>query len=341
MPKVSVVVPTYNCAKYLGELCRSLQAQTFTDFEVIILDDGSTDDTKEALGEFLCDPRFQFLRWEKNRGVNRAHFVISTLIRGEYWCNPGADDVLHPSFLESRIKLMEANPHAGLIYGPVRAIDPTGMPLPDQGISLDIPAELDGEKALQVLLQHNIIATSSVFIRTAVTRMIDVYFDTQWRYAQDWYLWLLHVATGFDILWDEKIRTDYRVHPTSLTKSPQYQSIRKIEVRLVPLCALNFARQYSLQAQRLYRRWRTFYYAGFLKTATRMFFEGKLKREWLEDAEYAFYGNGKGRGILFEVLRHLPSVLCYLISEWKAHARQRFYVSGLASIDNDLFKKAD
>jgi glycosyltransferase involved in cell wall biosynthesis len=70
-PLVSILVPAYNAATYLPQLCRSLQAQTFRDFEVLIFDDGSTDNTAEVFSPFAQDPRFQLAGWKQNRGGRR------------------------------------------------------------------------------------------------------------------------------------------------------------------------------------------------------------------------------------------------------------------------------
>src|SRR5438093_4504987 len=98
--RVSVLVPAYNSAQYLDELCRSIQAQTYDDIEVLVLNDGSTDDTVEVLAPFRKDPRFHILGWQDNRGVSRATLELFDLAKGEFWCHPGADDVLLPTFIQ-------------------------------------------------------------------------------------------------------------------------------------------------------------------------------------------------------------------------------------------------
>src|SRR4051812_36626991 len=108
-PLVSILIPAYNAAPYLPDLCRSIQAQTYGHFEVIILDDGSIDGTWEALDPFHHDRRFRILRWEKNRGVSQSTLALFALIQGEFWCHPGADDVLTPLFIQERLIRLQAN----------------------------------------------------------------------------------------------------------------------------------------------------------------------------------------------------------------------------------------
>jgi len=71
-PLISILVPAYNAATYLPELCRSLQAQTLPDFEALIFDDGSTDNLAGAFSPFAGDTRFQLAGWKINRGLNAA-----------------------------------------------------------------------------------------------------------------------------------------------------------------------------------------------------------------------------------------------------------------------------
>src|ERR1035437_2050378 len=114
-PLVSILVPAYNATRYLAEVCQSIQGQTYPHYEVIIGHDGSSDNPAPVLAPFLQDPRFHLLEWPPNRGLNVAWAILLSTMRGEYWCCPGADDVLYPSFLEKRVKVMEANPQACLV----------------------------------------------------------------------------------------------------------------------------------------------------------------------------------------------------------------------------------
>src|ERR1017187_2839839 len=112
MPLVSIQVPAYNAARFLAGLCQSIQAQTYPHYEVLIGDDGSTDNTSSVMAPFLQDSRFQVLRWQPNRGLAAGMAVLYAAVKGEYWCASGADDLFLPTFLEKRLEVMEANPRA-------------------------------------------------------------------------------------------------------------------------------------------------------------------------------------------------------------------------------------
>jgi glycosyltransferase involved in cell wall biosynthesis len=111
VPRVSVVIPTYNRGDLIGETIRSLQEQDFEDFEVIIVDDGSTDNTKMLCEDVVsADPRFAYVAEDKkNRGPCYCRNKGYQLAQGEYLIFLDSDDVLLPNALRNRVKLMDAS----------------------------------------------------------------------------------------------------------------------------------------------------------------------------------------------------------------------------------------
>ncbi len=101
MPKVSVIIPVYNAAGYLKDCLDSLQNQSFTDFEALLIDDGSTDHSRDILERYArLDSRFIVLR-QPNGGASRARNTGLERAQGEYICFTDADDLLHPQYLET------------------------------------------------------------------------------------------------------------------------------------------------------------------------------------------------------------------------------------------------
>ena len=115
MPRVSILIPTYNYAHYLGEAITSALNQTYKDFELIIVDDKSTDNTDEVVLPFLSDDRVKYYKNEKNLGLARNFNESLKYARGEYIKYLLADDLLHPSLLEIFVPIMDANPNVSLI----------------------------------------------------------------------------------------------------------------------------------------------------------------------------------------------------------------------------------
>lgn len=341
-PTITFVIPSYNAATYLPLLCRSLQAQTMDDFEVLIGDDGSTDDTTKVLKEFASDIRFRYYRWSNNRGFNQTFFWLLQMIRTEFWCSPGADDILYPDFALQRIRKLKARPEAGILHGRANLIDENGEPIIGlEGLEkeLSIPELLPASRALCVLLQHNIINQPSAVIRTQLTRLILPYFARDFRYAADWYLWILHVSCGFDLMYDDAILHDYRVHSESLSVSAKYSAIRDADIRLAPLCALSQARDFSTIARKIWGRYGKALYALWLRRSLKLMIAGNLTKEWVEEGRHAQHGaNANGRCLNGELVANSLSILQAALAEKAAQKHQRFRVSGLAQVNDTLFR---
>jgi glycosyltransferase involved in cell wall biosynthesis len=318
-PLVSVLVPTYNAAAYLPTACRSIQAQTYSNFEVVILDDGSTDETMSVLAPFRNDARFQIRSWKPNRGQIAAWRELLPLARGKYWVSPGADDILLPEFLERRVAIMEAHPESALVHGPVATIDETGGDIPNPFSQFDFPARLDAKRALTMLLPSNFITQPSTMIRCEATRKVLPYYLSDWQF-QDWYLWILHLATGSDLLWDGRPLLQYRIHSDSLSSNVRLEARRRAEFRLAPLCALKTATQYSQLAADEWLRWGPTLYRLWLWRAFKLQLKGALRQEWLDVASEAYYGRRPrhlslrrefcrhGPGVAFAVLRQFHTI---------------------------------
>ncbi len=348
-PLISVIVPTYNAGRYLGELCQSLQQQTVRDFEVLIGDDGSTDNTREVIQPFLADQRFRMLGWSTNKGVHQATMALLVVARGDFWCNPGADDVLEADFFERRLTLLEAHPEAILAHGPPQLIDSASKSLAATAdwdrircVWQQLPPQVGAPRSLELLLQHNFLNTPGVFARLSMTRLVTPFFTGSWQYAQDWYYWILMAALGFDILWDPHPSHRYRMHSQSLSQTSEKEAVRQAEIRLVPLTALSVASRYSGTAAQLWLRWRDALYGLWLTRAARLQVGGRFRNEWLQIAAHAYYGGCHSRVSLgVELVRHgcgLPAT-CW----WERHSRRQqvFCVSGLAAIQDPLFRRAE
>lgn len=123
MPLVSVCIPTYNRRRYLGETLRSVFAQTYSDFEVVVIDDGSTDDTAEMIKNCGLNVRYF---WQKNAGDAAARNKLIELARGQYITFLDSDDLLAPDALERMVMAAEAESEPVVVYGPYIRIDEYG-----------------------------------------------------------------------------------------------------------------------------------------------------------------------------------------------------------------------
>ncbi len=125
MPKVSVIIPTYQHAHFVGQTIESVLGQTYGDYEVIVVDDGSTDNTSEVLAEF--GPRITVIRHRRNRGLSAARNSGISTARGDYVAFLDADDVWMPDKLEKQVPLFDRNQAVGLVYSDALHFDESGV----------------------------------------------------------------------------------------------------------------------------------------------------------------------------------------------------------------------
>jgi glycosyltransferase involved in cell wall biosynthesis len=124
MPKVSVIIPTYNQAHFIAESIQSVLDQTFQDFEIVVVDDGSTDNTKEVVCNFK-DVRIKYI-YQENNGVSTARNTGICASTGEYIAFLDSDDVLLKNSLEKRVQVLNRHPEVAFIYGWNYIIDEKG-----------------------------------------------------------------------------------------------------------------------------------------------------------------------------------------------------------------------
>ena len=138
-PTVSVGLPIYNGERYLESALRSLLAQTFEDFELVISDNASTDRTEEICRDFLAtDPRVRYHRNHKNIGGSPNHNRVRELSRGRYFMWASDDDLRAPTYLERCLDILEENPNLVICYTKTQRIDEHG-----QGIPSYVETDLD------------------------------------------------------------------------------------------------------------------------------------------------------------------------------------------------------
>jgi len=129
VPRVSCLLPVYNGEAFLREAIRSIQAQSFTDFEIVVVDDGSTDGTPEILAQLASDdPRIR-VRRQPNGGIVAALNAGIELCRGEFIARMDADDIALPDRFEVQVRHLEAHPGCVLVGGVAKQLAPDGSML--------------------------------------------------------------------------------------------------------------------------------------------------------------------------------------------------------------------
>lgn len=226
MPKVSFVVPCYKLAHLLPECIGSILAQTFQDYEIIILDDCSPDETPLVAGRFT-DPRVRYVRHPRNLGHLRNYNSGIEISRGEYvWLISADDRLRRPYILERYLDLAERHPEIGFVFCPgmgLRANEETNL----LGSCGDVDAVLPGRQFLhEKLLERNFILAASGMVRK---RMYIEHggFPLDLPYAGDWYLWCLFSLHG-DVGYLAEPMVCYRDHDLSMTRILSADGVRRL-----------------------------------------------------------------------------------------------------------------
>lgn len=164
VPKVSVVVASFMHERFVGETFASIAAQTFRDFEVVVVDDGSTDRTPAIAREFAeRDPRFR-VHARENRGVVAARNEGVALSRGEFVSIVDSDDLLPAERLAWQVEALDANPRASIVYGDAWIVDEAGRRL---GTHHAIYPPVAGDFSVELFANHCFTPAISVMFRRA------------------------------------------------------------------------------------------------------------------------------------------------------------------------------
>jgi glycosyltransferase involved in cell wall biosynthesis len=189
---VSIIVPNYNYGRYLDERLRSLLDQTFTDFELLILDDASTDYSREIIDRYASDPRARAVCYETRSGSVYPRWNDGArLASGKYLLFANADDSCEPRMVERLVAALAAAPGAGLAYVRSRIIDENGsaQSLNPAAARWDRDFVSTAAEELPYLLDQQTIPTASaVMIRRGLFERLGG-FDTSLALAADHMLW--------------------------------------------------------------------------------------------------------------------------------------------------------
>ncbi len=183
-PTVSIVIPTYNRRKLIGRSIKSVLDQTYRDFELIIVDDASTDNTEEIVSSFN-DERIRYVRHEENKGEAAARNTGVKAARGDYIAYQDSDDEWFPEKLARQIELLEdASPGVGVIYTAFWKTGNHGRTY----IPFSWVSQKDGDIHKE-LLKGNFIGSPVVLIKKECFSNVGL-FDERLRNLVDWDMWL-------------------------------------------------------------------------------------------------------------------------------------------------------
>lgn len=208
MPQVSVVIPAYNSMAYLPDTLDSVLKQTFTNFEVLIINDGSSDNIVEWASKII-DPRVKLIS-QANQGASVARNTGIINAQGEYVAFLDADDLWEPTKLEKQVNCLDENSQVGLVHTWMLLIDrenkPTGRVM---------KSTVEGN-ALHRIIERNSIACSSAMVRRSCFEDLGL-FDISLHFAEDWDMWI-RIASGYQFTVIKESLIRYRQHPNGKSK---------------------------------------------------------------------------------------------------------------------------
>ena len=214
-PRVSVFIASYNHARFLPQCLDSILRQSYQDFEIVVADDGSTDNTDEILTDyqrrFPDKIRYLWHPGHKNRGISATSNLALANTTGEYLAWTGSDDVWYADKLERQVAQLDANPDQGFVYSYADLIDTSGNRLPGL-YGTDITADPD---PTAWMIQYCHPPAMTVVIRRRCLDEVGL-FDESLVYS-DWELWIRMLArwkAGFL----DQVTAMYRIHGSNVSK---------------------------------------------------------------------------------------------------------------------------
>lgn len=219
MTKVSVITPVYNQDKFIQDAVDSVLNQTYKDFEIIVINDGSTDKTEEILREYGDK-----IRWksQENQGHAVARNSGISVAKGEYFAFLDADDMCMPDRLELQVDYLDKHPAVGLVYTDYYQIDEEG--------EITKLISWSGNGAL--LIQQNYVPGSSCMCRSECLDTVGV-FDADTLGSCDWDMWI-RISERYPMHRIPKPLFKYRIHSKNTSLRPNRMDYdRKLQIMIL------------------------------------------------------------------------------------------------------------
>ncbi len=228
IPKISVIMPAYNASLYIKEAIESVLSQTYTDFEFIIINDGSTDTTLDIIKSF-SDKRIILVNNEINLGIIKSRNIGIDLARGKYIAKMDADDISLPSRFEKQFKYLDQNPNVAVIATKLALID-------EKGVLQSVWPEdyyVSGINQIKVTLPIiNCIGQPTVMMRADIAKEIG--YNADYIKNEDWGFWLDVLSKNYTIEKLDEVLLYYRIHSasTTVTENNSGVEIKTIKFKL-------------------------------------------------------------------------------------------------------------
>lgn len=223
-PKISVVMPVYNAQKYVGLAIESILSQTFKNFEFIIINDASTDETLSICEKFAKkDPRIRIITNKKNLNIGDSLNVGIKAARAEYVARMDGDDISLPKRLDQQFRYLERNTNVAVVGCGMKVIDEVGKEIGTRKYSSD------STKLKKSIFRYSPFAHPTTMFRKKA--IIDAgLYSSAWSPTEDLHLWV-RVGTKWDFSNLKNVLFKYRVYSDSQSN----KNIRKVEMKVLKI----------------------------------------------------------------------------------------------------------
>jgi len=218
-PRVTIIILSYNRADLIPYAIKSALSQTFTDFELLVLDDASTDNTREVVESFLKDPRVRLITQPENIGITATRNYGIGIAKGEYIAMLDSDDTwIDNSKLKKQVELLDAHPEIGIVGTFSKKINFRGEEIGE------ITAKLAHASIRRNMMFRNQLTQSSVLIRKEALDKVG-WYDESIPIWEDYELWL-RIGMDYQFRNIPEFFTGYRVHEGNISNISKEKSLR-------------------------------------------------------------------------------------------------------------------
>lgn len=219
-PQVTIIIPTYNCSQYLPQAIDSVLNQTYNAYEIIVIDDGSFDNTSKIIEPYL--PKIRYV-YQENQGVSEARNRGLYLARGELIAFLDADDIFLPTKLEKQVAIFETHPEIGIVNSGFQIIKDNG----DMVMNVERWHEIP-ELTPEIWVLHKPVLPSAMMFRKEWFDRVGG-FDRRYFSCEDVEITLRMIIAGCRSLWLPEVTVGYRRHQQSATWANSLRQAKNAE----------------------------------------------------------------------------------------------------------------
>jgi len=229
VPKVSVLMPSFNYARYLPASIESVLSQSYSDLELIITDDCSTDESREIVEQWRrLDRRVVPVLHDVNHGLARARNSGLAVSSGEFIALCDADDLWMPDKLKTQMECFQAQPELGLVHSDSAIIDGDGKLTGERFSSLlHRKGQATSGNLFEVLCERNFLCVPTVILRREAIQYAGG-FEESLRSLEDWVCWT-KVSRKYPFLYIEDALVQYRIHGAGLSSNPKGMATNRVK----------------------------------------------------------------------------------------------------------------